>query len=140
MKRTFASLAFRLSLWLLLLSALPLIVVAFFVRRNMVNELVHRAADQSRQQAEINSVFISKQKTGMSLAEFVEFSQPPDGIHFIVDRDGVYSAYPGGQKTSRYIQEDYSPETTAAVLTGVSGSISEKYWDMHRYPAQPGSM
>lgn len=126
MKRAFASLAFRLSLWLLLLSALPLIVVAFFVRRNVVNELVQRAADQSRQQAEINSVFISKQKAAMSLAEFLEFSQPPDGVHFIVERDGVYAAYPGGSKDSRYIQEDYSPETTSAVLTGVSGSISDE--------------
>jgi PAS domain S-box-containing protein len=126
MKRAFASLAFRLSLWLLLLSALPLIVVAFFVRRNVVNELVQRAADQSFQQAEINSVFISKQKATVSLAEFVEFSQPQAGIHFIVDRDGVYAAYPDGQKASRSIQEDYSPETVSAVLIGVAGSISDE--------------
>jgi PAS domain S-box-containing protein len=126
MKRTFASLAFRLSLLLLLLSALPLIVVAFFVRRNVTNELIQRAADQSRQQAEINSVFISKQKAEISLTEFVEFSQPQDGVHFIVERNGVYAAYPGSQKISRYIQEDYSPETASAVLTGVSGSISDK--------------
>ena len=125
MKRAFASLAFRLSLWLLLLSALPLIVVAFFVRRNVVNELMQRAADQSRQQAVINSVFISKQKAQVSLAEFVNFSQPEGGTHFIVDRNGVYTVYPGSKKNSRYIQEDYSPETTSAVLTGVAGSISD---------------
>jgi len=126
MKRAFASLAFRLSLWLLLLSALPLIVAAYFVRRNIDHEFIQRAADQSRQQAETNSAFISKQKEKISLAEFMEFSQPEGGTHFIVDRNGVYVAYPGGQKTSRYIQEDYSPKTTSAVLAGVPGSISDE--------------
>lgn len=124
MKRAFASLAFRLSLWFLLLFALPLIIVAFFARRNVDNELINWAADQSRQQAEINSALISKR--GISPADFIKLSQPEGGIHFIVDLDGVYIAYPGEQRASRYIQEDYSPETAQAVLKGISGTIPDK--------------
>jgi PAS domain S-box-containing protein len=126
MKNAFASLAFRLSLLLLLLSALPLIVGAFFIHRSVVYELNVQAEGRTRQQAETNSAFIAKQKEKITLVEFLESSQPKEGIHFIVDRDGVYVAYPTGQKADKYIQKDYPPETTAVILAGVPGSISDK--------------
>jgi PAS domain S-box-containing protein len=126
MKNAFASLAFRLSLLLLLLSALPLVVGAFFIHRSVVYELNMQAEERSRQLAESNSAFITRQKDKITLVEFLESSQPKDGIHFIVDRDGVYAAYPGGQKADKYIQKDYSPKTTTAILKGDSGSTSDE--------------
>jgi PAS domain S-box-containing protein len=125
MKRVFLPLAFRLSLWFSLLAILTLLVVAFFLRRNVAQELSSQAAAQCQQEAQANSVFVSRQK-GTALAEVVAASQPQGGSHFIVDQDGVYLAYPAGQKAGRYLQEDFSPETISAILTHTPGSTVDQ--------------
>jgi len=122
-KRVFLPLAFRLLLWFSLLTIFTFLVIAFFLRTWVANEFYSQTAAQSQQQAQSNSVFISQQNVGFSLADFINQSQPEGGIHFIVNLEGIYQAYPAGQKVGRDLTEEFSPETVSAILTNAPGSI-----------------
>jgi len=140
MKHAFASLAFRLPFWLLLLFALPLIVVAFFVRQNLLAEVLQQAAGQSLRQAETNAAVFGAQKENLSLIDFVEIYQPQAGTHFLVDQSGNYLAYPGGQKHGQDLQADYSPATVSAILGGKPGSrVDELTGKILGYASVPGT-
>src|SRR5688500_16681964 len=107
MKRLLKSVAFRLSIWFLLLSVLPLLVMAIFVRSSMLAELQREASDYTRQQAEIDAVFIGRLDHSMPPQEFVASSQPRNGSHFVVDLSGNYVAHPDADRKSTRLNSSH---------------------------------
>ncbi len=126
MKRPHKSVAFRLSIWFLLLSVLPLATMAIFMRRSVAEELHRVSAELYQRQAETNANFVSSLGNDMPLGDFMASSQPRDGTHFLVDNNGVYAAFPGEQPLPVDLRVEYSPETVAKVLGGESGYIEDK--------------
>ncbi len=123
MSRFQSSIAFRLSIWFLFLTLLPLLVVAIFVRNNVAEMLVQELSSQSLRQAESNAVLLTEISAPSALDAFVAASQPEDGDHFVIDLSGVYLAFPDAVPGSRYFQGDFSAETVSAVLTQDSGTV-----------------
>ncbi len=123
MKRLLKSVAFRLSIWFLLLSVLPLLVMAIFVRSSMLAELQREASDYTRQQAEIDAVFIGRLDGSMPPQEFVASSQPRNGSHFVIDLSGNYVAHPDAGKVGLPMQADYSAPAVSQILENGSGYV-----------------
>ncbi|RPH63083.1 MAG: PAS domain S-box protein, partial [Chloroflexi bacterium] len=139
MMRSFKSIAFRLSLWFLLLLALPLAVMAFFVRNNVAAELQHVAADFYQQQAGINAALISQMGMDVPLDGFIADNQPQKGVHFVVDKNGRYIAHPDRHFLDADMRGDFAPDSVARLLNGRSGYlVDEKAGKLVSFSPVPG--
>ena len=117
------SVAFRLLGWLFVFIVLPLIVMAVFSRQDTANEFQHTVLLQAQQQAESNAASITRITQTITPADFIAASQPHNGIHFLMDTNGVYLAHPDSHRIGLKIQNDYSLETITKISQSKSGAI-----------------
>lgn len=122
-RRLLKSVAFRLSIWFLLLAVLPLLVMAVFVRNSMLVEIQQEASEDTRQQAEINAVFLDQLDSSMPPQNFVAVSQPHDGIQFVIDFSGRYVAHPDPKEVGTRMQDEYASATLAQITQESSGYV-----------------
>jgi PAS domain S-box-containing protein len=122
-----SSVSIRLSLWFLLLSSLPIVVMAVFVRSNFFEEMRDYSLSIYQNQAQINANLLNQFSSDIDeMQSFVDASQPKDGVHFIVDANGIYFAHPDPAKEGKYVTEDYLQDITVAIRLGKLGSLADE--------------
>ncbi len=95
MKHFKSSLALRLTIWFLLLSFLPFIVVAVFVRSNVTNIIETTSLSGWRSVASINALYLSGiHQDPQQVRQFIKLSQPELGQHFVTDQNGIVLFHP----------------------------------------------
>ena len=127
MKPLSSSVALRLTIWFLLLSILPMAVLAVFVRRNVFAALEQVAIVSQRNQAAMNAGHIAALGYDESyLREHISHSQPVGGEHFLVDEQGVILFHPNPDRVGVLLSEFYSPESLQLILADENGGFIDQ--------------
>ncbi len=126
MKQIRSSVALRLTVWFLLLSILPLTVMAFFVRRNVLQTFEQVIVASQQEQARVSASHLSDVFLGESVDQHLLHSQPAQGVHFVVARDGTILFHPNPALAGRSILQMYSPDSVKQILLEESGGLVDQ--------------
>jgi signal transduction histidine kinase/HAMP domain-containing protein len=116
------SVAGRLTLWFLLLSFIPIAVLAIFVRRSVTETFVELGLRESERQAVILAEAVSSIEDLDKLA--ATLTKITDGVHsaILIDKHGFY-AIPSNSLST--VHDEFSEEVVDEVLSGTDGSVLE---------------
>jgi GAF domain-containing protein/HAMP domain-containing protein len=120
------SLSWRLTIWFLLLSLLPIAVMAIFARRTVAETFTSLVVNNTRQQARLLAATAAMLPDSNAWQTLVEESSHEHYQAVVVDEDGKYVAHPDKNKITGSISNDFSPETLNQLSTGDEGTISEE--------------
>lgn len=117
------SLAWRLVLWFLLLSFLPIGVVILFVRRSATETFSDLASQELHSQARLLAAAIPDAIEGQSLSDLLHYSADSKHQAYVIGNDGllVASSDVGAESSGKF-----GAETLEAVLGGGSGVIMDE--------------
>ncbi len=119
-----SSLAFRLTVWFLLLSFFPLAVVAIFVLDDVDAGFDQLILDHQRSQTEMLAAILSSRPLSEASSILHDnFIQNED--FFIINPSGQYQHHQNANKITAFMNNDFSPEVVELVLTGESGVTTE---------------
>jgi PAS domain S-box-containing protein len=122
-----SSVALRLTIWFLFLSILPLVVMAVFVRRNVLATFEQVAISSQREQARANASYLDEiGNLDEVIGEQVAHSQPFAGEHFVVDAQGKILFHPDPVRTGVWVSEFYTPESVEMILGADSGGFVDE--------------
>lgn len=120
MRRVESSIAFRLTIWFLGFSILPLVVLAVFVRRNVDDAFIRVVGELQQQAAQAHALYLDQNKLEPSAQQMVpenlESSQ-----HYIIDDVGKVIWHGDSAYLGRSVSEWYSAEQAALILSEASG-------------------
>ncbi|NCP85872.1 MAG: hypothetical protein CO094_11900 [Anaerolineae bacterium CG_4_9_14_3_um_filter_57_17] len=126
MKKFSSSIALRLTVWFLLLSLLPLVVMAVFVRHNVADAFDAIALQTRLEQAQTNaSVLARLADDPVRVRKYVQASQPQNGIHFIVDENTLIVAHPSQEMVGASVRTRYGEAVLTQIMTSDSGSVAD---------------
>jgi PAS domain S-box-containing protein len=126
-KPFFSSVVARLIVWVLLLSILPMGVMAIFVRRNVLNSFERVAISAQFEQARANvAYFPDVDDPRHPISTHMQHSQPALGEHFVVDGRGIVLFHPNPAHIGASLAELYSPESVQKILASDSGGFVDK--------------
>ena len=116
------SVAGRLTLWFLLLSFIPIAVLAVFIRRSVTESFVDLGLRESERQAVILAEAVTSIEDFGTLGDTMVHIT--DEVHsaFLIDKSGSY-AFPFNSLSN--VHEDFSEEVVDQLLTGTDGSVLE---------------
>ena len=116
------TLAWRLIVWFLLLSLIPLAVVGIFIRQDLSDTLQEQAANNALAQARLLAKQVALLKDQVSLPALVAAT---DAEHrsFLLSKNGAYIAHPDPEKRLGSILSDFAPAVVEALLTQGSGVV-----------------
>ncbi|PKN94972.1 MAG: hypothetical protein CVU44_03960 [Chloroflexi bacterium HGW-Chloroflexi-6] len=119
-----SSIALRLTVWFLILSVLPLAVMAIFVRRNVLSSFEQAAVYSQQEQARANAIYLNGLITqhGELDAETL-FAQPVLGKHFVVDGDGIVLFHPVSTWVGVSLYDIYGEDTAGIILGSDIGGV-----------------
>ena len=130
------SVAGRLTLWFLLLSFIPIAVVAVFVRRSVTESFIDLGLRESERQAMILAEAIAGIEDPDKLADILVYITDEEHTAFLIDRNGNY-AFPFNSLST--VHEDFSKEVVDSLLSGIDGSIFEnESGQLIGYSSMPG--
>jgi nitrate/nitrite-specific signal transduction histidine kinase len=135
MKTLRTSLAWRLVLWFLLLSFLPIGVMILFVRRSATQAFSDLASQEIQSQARLLAAAIPDAVTDQTLNDLLQYSSDDKHQAYILSNDGhlVASSDAGAD-----ISIDFAEEALQAILGGESGVIiDEESGRLIGYSAMP---
>ncbi len=127
MQRLGNSLAVRLTVWFLLLSFLPLGVMAVFVRRNVAGAFIESEVHHHRSQAEVLAAGISLLDDDDRDSVQALLAAAVDGhdAAFIVDENGRYVAHSDEDQVTSSAYADFATDVVEQFLSGGSGAMVE---------------
>ena len=151
MKFSLSPLALRLTGWFLLLSFLPLAVMAIFVRQNVKLAFDEQELTESMLQAQLLGLALDNRLQALDsppeagsgvqdgagdgsggfdaqTSQWLAQKLPPGTIAFVVDGQGVYLAHSQGRRG--LASQHYTPETLAQVLSGQPGAVVDQPIDL----------
>ena len=124
MRRLTNSLVWKLTIWFLLLSFLPLVVMSIFVRQTVSDTFADVAADETLSQVKLlaNEVSASTddRQIQSTLAGFVD----KDRFAFLMGEGGQYLANSGGSEAGGSVQDEFSADVAAVLLRGGEGTLT----------------
>jgi two-component sensor histidine kinase len=128
LRRPGKSLALRLTVWFLLLSFLPLGVMAIFVRHRVVDTFMTLTARQQLHHARSLAAqlpVVDRLDTDRDVARqaLLDASKGLDGIAAVVDAQGYYHLHSDAEKRGTSAHRDFSPAMVAAMLSGGEGTL-----------------
>jgi methyl-accepting chemotaxis protein len=114
------SVAGRLTLWFLLLSFIPIAVLAIFVRRSVTEAFVELGLRESERQAVILAEAVSTIREFDELEDTILKITDEEHSVFLIDRQGRY-AFPFDSLST--VQQDFSGDVVESVLSDSDGSV-----------------
>ena len=124
MRRLTNSLVWKLTIWFLLLSFLPLVVMSIFVRQTVSDTFAEVAADETLSEVKLlaNEVSASTddRQVHSNLADFVD----EDRFAFLMSEAGEYLAHSDRARESGSVQDDFSADVASRLLGGGEGTLT----------------
>lgn len=117
--------AWRLALWFLVLSLIPIGLMAILVRRSVEGAFVRVVAEDTRNQARIVAASLPPLEQLASVRALVNAAADDMRTAFVVDADGGYLAHPDPRRLGRPSADDYLLETVERYLHGGEGVVHE---------------
>lgn len=120
------SLSWRLTIWFLLLSLLPIAVMAIFARRTVTETFTSLVVNNTSYQAHLLATNAALLHDSDALQVLVESGSNEHYQALVIDENGKYVAHPDKSKITGSISSDFSSEITNQLSTGDAGTISEE--------------
>ena len=120
------SLAWKLTIWFLLLSLLPIGVIVLFVRRDVSEELTNLAKEDTSSQVSLLANQISSSIDDRQLQELIADATNESQLAFIVGEDGAYVAHGDEARVANFMSDDFSAEVVRDVLGEADGVVVEE--------------
>ena len=118
MRRLKSSLVWKLTVWFLLLSFLPLAVMTIFVRQTVSDTFADLAADDTRSQAKLLAIEVStsidERQVQPILADFRNGTQ----LAFLLGEKGKYVNHSDEAKVGLSVFDDFSAEVAEKLVAG----------------------
>lgn len=122
-------LIWRLTLWFLLLSLIPIGIVLVFVQRQVRNSAVEQQILQVSEQARLLALQVKSQPERAQ--EITEQFRTENQMAFLLDHNGVYLAHSDATKIGTLASEDLSIDTVQNLLsqsrTAIDNSNEDQY-------------
>ena len=135
-----SSLVWKLTVWFLLLSFLPLAVMTIFVRQTVSDTFGDLAADDSLSQARLLAHEISASVDDRQVQAILARSIDESQIAFLVGETGRYLAHSDGTKAGGSALNDYSAEVAERLASGGEGTlIDPETGDLVSYASVPAA-
>ena len=125
MQRLWNSVAGKLTIWFLLLSFLPIGVMAVFIRRTVKDIFVELVADETRSRTRILAAGVSLLDHESDVQALVATSSDQNYVASVIDENGVYLAHSDAARVSGSISDDFSTEIVEQLLSGGEGVTIE---------------
>ena len=126
MKTLTGSITWKLTIWFLLLSVLPIAVMAIFVRQNVADTIEDLAADDTLSQVTLLanelSASVNEGEVQALLSDITNQSQSA----FLIGENGVYVAHPNGDRVGRSVFNDFPAEVAEKLVSGEEGIVIEE--------------
>ena len=120
------SLVWRLTIWFLLLSLLPIGVIVLFVRQDVSDELTNLAKDDTGSQVSLLANEISSAIDDRRLQELIADATNETQVAFLVGVDGAYVAHGDEASVGGLMSDDFSAEVVRHVLDQTDGVVVEE--------------
>ena len=120
------SLVWKLTIWFLLLSLLPIGVIVLFVRQDVSDELTNLAKDDTGSQVSLLANEISSAIDDRRLQELIGGATNETQVAFLVGEDGAYVAHSDEAGVGGFMSDDFSAEVVRHVLDGTDGVVVEE--------------
>ncbi len=120
------SLVWKLTIWFLLLSLLPIGVIVLFVRQDVSEELTNLAKEDTGSQVSLLANKISSSIDDRQLQELIADATNETQVAFLVGEDGAYVARGDEAKVGGFMSDDFSAEVVRHVLDGTDGVVVEE--------------
>ena len=120
------SIVWKLTIWFLLLSLLPIGVIAFFVRQDVSDELINLAKEDTGSQVSLLANEISSSIDDRRLQELIAEATSETQFAFLVGEDGAYVAHGDQARVGGLMSDDFSPDVVRHVLDGTDGVVVEE--------------
>ena len=119
------SLVWKLTIWFLLLSLLPIGVIVLFVRQDVSEELMNLAKEDAGSEVSLLAVEISSSKDDRRVQGLVADAASETQMAFLIGEDGGYLAHGQAEKVGGSMLEDFSAELVQKVVDGTDGVVVE---------------
>jgi PAS domain S-box-containing protein len=126
MKRHLGSLAIRLTIWFVLLTALPLAVTAIFVRRTVTDQFIDLVLRSHQEQAAAFSTQVAQVTSLTNLQSLVIKNKGVDQFFFVMDTRAMYVAHPDTAKVGGFVIKDFSPDVVRRILETKNGDVFDE--------------
>ena len=120
-----SSLVWKLTIWFILLSFLPIGVIVLFVRQDVSEELTNLAKEDTGSQVSLLANEISSSIDDRQLQELIAHATNETQVAFLVGEDGAYVAHGDEGKVGGLMSDDFSAEVVRDVLDGTDGVVVE---------------
>ena len=120
-----SSLAWKLSIWFLLLSLLPIGVIVLFVRQDVSEELTNLAKEDTRSRASLLASNISSSIDDRQVQRLITDATNESQTAFLVKEDGAYVAHGEASRVGGLMPDDFSTEVVRQVLNRTNGVLVE---------------
>ena len=105
-----SSLVWKLTIWFLLLSLLPIGVIVLFVRQDVSEELTDLAKEDTGSQVSLLANEISSSIDDRQLQELIADATNETQVAFLVRVDGAYVAHADEARVGGFMSDDFSAE------------------------------
>jgi len=126
MRRLGSSLIWKLTIWFLLLSFLPIGVMVVFVRQNVADTFADLAADDTFSQVRLLANEVSASTDERELQTLLADGTNENQFSFIIGEDGVYMAHSDGAKVGGSVFDDFSAKMAKKLVAGGEGVVIEE--------------
>ena len=121
-----SSLVWKLTIWFLLLSLLPIGVIVLFVRQDVSEELTNLAKEDTGSQVSLLASVISSSIDDRQSQKLIADATNETQVAFLVGEDGAYVAHGDEVRVGGFISDDFSAEVVRHVLDGAYGVVVEE--------------
>ena len=121
-----SSLVWKLAIWFLLLSLLPIGVIVLFVRQDVLEEFTNLAKEDTGSQASLLANEISSSTDDRQLQELILDATNETQVAFLVGHDGAYVAHGDEGRVGSLMSDDFSAQVVRHVLEGTDGVVVEE--------------
>ena len=121
-----SSLVWKLTIWFVLLSFLPIGVIVLFVRQDVSAEFERLAKEDTGSQVSLLANEISSSIDKRQLQELIADATNETQVAFLVGEDGAYMAHGDEARVDGPISDHFSEEVVRHVLDGADGVVVEE--------------
>ncbi len=115
------SLVWKLTIWFLLLSLLPIGVIVLFVRQDVSEELTNLAKEDIGSEVSLLAKEISSSIDDRQLQQLIADATNETHVAFLVGEDGVYVVHGNESRVGGLMSDDFSAEVVRHVLDRTDG-------------------
>ena len=120
------SLVWKLAIWFLLLSLLPIGVIVLFVRQDVSEELTNLAKEDTGRQVSLLAKEISSSIDDRRLQELIADATHETQVAVLVGEDGAYVAHGSQGRVGGLMSDSFSAEVVRQVLGRTDGVAVEE--------------